>query len=717
MQNLPERGPSGVTDLELAALDLRYEGYRLRQPRREAALLAAIAQAGIQEPLVGVIRDTTPILLDGFQRARCARTLHLHVVPFASWGTDEVAGILQLLRADRQHALSLLEQARFVDDLHTERGLAPADIARELGRSPAWVTVRLGLLRELSPVVRDALFAGAFPVYAYLYTLRPFRRLRSVTAADLDQFIGALRGHRLSVRQIEGLAHGFFRGPPSFRQELLAGHLTWALQHLEAAPRTRTVAATWNASSSRTWNRPRRRCSGSWPKVRTPNCRVRPSAPKPICLPPPCSARRPRSCAPCVNSMITPDKRKALFVLHQQGLSIRQMARQLAVSRQAVRRAIAQQGSRRAAPLSRPWTRSWCATSTRNATVTCSACGKSCARSTGWTSSTRRSRVGCGSGGSASPWPPVVNGCPTSRGPRCSTTPALHRPAERGADQAAGQPALPAVLKRRYLQFYRVFDRFRMKCFLHRALVHWAYAPPVCVIDNTNLARWRGLGAQAVMVPEMEAFAKTYGFRFLCHARGHSDRKAGEERSFSTVETNFLPGRTFENLADLNRQALDWSTVRMEQRPQGKAGLIPAQAFEHEVHFLQPLPPYLPAPYLILERSVDEYGYVAVDANYYWVPGTGRGRLTVLRYEDQLQIYVAGQLAIQYALAPDGVRNQQFDPPDKPAAHAQPRHRPSPATRRRSACAPWPPRSARMWTSSWPPRDTCVTRPCADSGR
>jgi hypothetical protein len=181
------------------------------------------------------------------------------------------------------------------------------------------------------------------------------------------------------------------------------------------------------------------------------------------------------------------------------------------------------------------------------------------------------------------------------------------------------------------------------------------------------------------MVPEMEAFSKTYGFRFLCHAPRHSDRKAGEERSFSTVETNFLPGRTFEDLDDLDRQALDWSTVRMEQRPQGKAGLIPAQAFEHEVHFLQPLPPYLPAPYQILERSVDEYGYVAVEANYYWVPGTGRGRLTVLRYEDQLQIYVAGQLAIQYALAPDGVRNQQFDPPDTPAAHAQPRHRPQPS--------------------------------------
>jgi predicted transcriptional regulator len=236
MKNLLERVPTGVLDLELADLDLRYQSYRLRQPRREEALLAAIAREGIREPLVGVLRDSTSILLDGFKRARCARTLHLHVVPFASWGTDEVSGILKLLRADRQHALTLLEQARFVDDLHSERGLPPAEIAQQLDRSQAWVSVRLGLLRELSPVVRDALFAGAFPVYAYLYTLRPFRRLKTVTAADLDQFVGALRGHPLSVRQIEGLAHGFFRGPASFRQQLLQGHLTLALRHLEEAP-------------------------------------------------------------------------------------------------------------------------------------------------------------------------------------------------------------------------------------------------------------------------------------------------------------------------------------------------------------------------------------------------------------------------------------------------------------------------------------------------
>jgi hypothetical protein len=236
MKNLPESALAGVMDLELSHLDLRYEGYRLRQPRLEAALLSAIAREGIREPLLGVTRDTTPIVLDGFKRCRCARTLHLHVVPFASWGGDEIAGIVKLLRADREHALSLLEQARFVDELHTERGLSPADIAQQLGRSPAWVTVRLGLLRELSPLVREALFAGAFPVYSYLYTLGSFRRLKGVTSADLDQFVGALRGHPLSVRQIEGLAHGFFRGPASFRQEVLQGHLTLALRQLEEAP-------------------------------------------------------------------------------------------------------------------------------------------------------------------------------------------------------------------------------------------------------------------------------------------------------------------------------------------------------------------------------------------------------------------------------------------------------------------------------------------------
>jgi len=79
--------------------------------------------------------------------------------------------------------------------------------------------------------------------------------------------------------------------------------------------------------------------------------------------------------------------------------------------------------------------------------------------------------------------------------------------------------------KRRYLQFYRAFNRFKMKCFLHRALMHWGYAAGQCIIDNTNLARYIGTGARAVISPEMAAFARERGFIFVCHEKGHSDRK------------------------------------------------------------------------------------------------------------------------------------------------------------------------------------------------
>lgn len=229
-----EVAPSAVRDIELSQLDLRYEGYRLQQPSLEKRLLASIAQVGVQEPLQGITSSSAAILLNGFKRVRCARKLHVQTVPFASWGTDEVSGIVRLLRGARDHTLHLLEQARFVDELKSERGMDIAEIAQQLSRSKAWVKLRLGLVAQLSPTVKEALFAGAFPVYSYLYSLGPFRRLNP--PADIDQFVAALRGKKLSVRDIEGLAQGFFRGPVSFRTEVLQGNLGLALQQMSEVP-------------------------------------------------------------------------------------------------------------------------------------------------------------------------------------------------------------------------------------------------------------------------------------------------------------------------------------------------------------------------------------------------------------------------------------------------------------------------------------------------
>lgn len=229
--------------------------------------------------------------------------------------------------------------------------------------------------------------------------------------------------------------------------------------------------------------------------------------------------------------------------------------------------------------------------------------------------------------------------------------------------------------KRRYLKFYRVFNRFVMKCFLHEALSFWRYVARLCIIDNTNLARLRGSGHLAVIVPEMASFAARYGFQFLCHALNHPNRKAGEERSFWTVETNFLPGRSFESLEDLNQQAREWATVRMEHRPQGKANLIPAKAFEHEQRFLTALPAELPAPYWAQERGTDAYGYMAFEGNFYWVPGTKREGVKVLRYAERLQIYQQQTCVAEYLLPADGVKNSRFAPEGQPQPRHQPKHR------------------------------------------
>lgn len=232
--------------------------------------------------------------------------------------------------------------------------------------------------------------------------------------------------------------------------------------------------------------------------------------------------------------------------------------------------------------------------------------------------------------------------------------------------------------KRRYLRFFRMFNRFRMKCFLHQALMFWGYAARVCIIDNTNLARLRGTGRNAVIVPEMAEFAKGHGFRFVCHEKGHANRKAGEERSFWTVETNFLPGRHFSSLEELNQQALEWATVRMDHRPAAKTGLIPAQAFAQERAALVALPVHLPAPYLVHERKLDQYGYVPFDGNYYWVPkkqGTHCRDVKVLEYSDRLKIYQGRQSVAEYALPADGVKNKSFSPEGMPKPERQPKDR------------------------------------------
>jgi hypothetical protein len=222
--------------VERTSLDLRYQAYRLRNKAAEARLLASIAERDIEQPLSGVDTPQGRVLLDGFKRYRCATKLGIECVPYVSLGEEETEGIARLMRLTKQTTLNILEQARFVVELLSMHDMTIAEVGEMLLRSKAWVSMRRGLLAEMSPAVQEILFRGAFPVYSYMATLRPFMRINGVGQQEMERFVQAVAGHRLSVREIELLAHGYFRGPASLRQAIDQGKWKWSLEQMQAVP-------------------------------------------------------------------------------------------------------------------------------------------------------------------------------------------------------------------------------------------------------------------------------------------------------------------------------------------------------------------------------------------------------------------------------------------------------------------------------------------------
>jgi hypothetical protein len=211
-----------VNQVEISSFDLRYESYRMKCQGAEKALVLSILQKGICYPLQGVDTKGARILLDGFKRLRCAKKLGLNMVPYSSMGQDEAHGIIELIRISNAKSL---------------------EIAALIDKSKGWVGMRLGMIAQMSACVIDKIFSGQFPAYAYMYSLRPFIRMNGVNQAEIDEFVSSVSGNHLSIRDIELLAYGYFRGSNDFRHQIKNGNLSWALNQLRQ-PVTGTIDCT-----------------------------------------------------------------------------------------------------------------------------------------------------------------------------------------------------------------------------------------------------------------------------------------------------------------------------------------------------------------------------------------------------------------------------------------------------------------------------------------
>jgi hypothetical protein len=78
-----------------------------------------------------------------------------------------------------------------------------------------------------------------------MYTLRPFMRMNTPRRQGIERFVQAVAGgtrysgSRLSVRDIELLAQGYFRGPASLREAIEGDKLNWSLDQLKHVPEDR----------------------------------------------------------------------------------------------------------------------------------------------------------------------------------------------------------------------------------------------------------------------------------------------------------------------------------------------------------------------------------------------------------------------------------------------------------------------------------------------
>jgi hypothetical protein len=176
-----------------------------------------------------------------------------------------------------------------------------------------------------------------------------------------------------------------------------------------------------------------------------------------------------------------------------------------------------------------------------------------------------------------------------------------------------------------FFQFFPTFQRFDCKVFLTDAHRYFAGVTHQVMIDNSHVVVLRGTGRKMIPVPEMAAFAERFGFGFVAHEVGDSNRSGRVERPFHYIENNFLAGRTFADWDDLNHQARVWcDEVNGSYKKHLHA--VPRELFAIERLHLKALPAWVPEPYRLHQRLVDVEGYVSVHTNRYSVPAAWIGR-------------------------------------------------------------------------------------------
>jgi transposase len=137
-------------------------------------------------------------------------------------------------------------------------------------------------------------------------------------------------------------------------------------------------------------------------------------------------------------------------------------------------------------------------------------------------------------------------------------------------------------------------------------------------------------GPETVLTREFGAFVGTLGVGAVILKRADPESKGIVERNNDYYETSFLPGRSFEDVADFNTQFTNWLR-RANNRVHATTKVRPAEAVYEDRGSMLAFPPVLPDVALRFAARVPRDHYLRVETNDYSVHPRFVGRRVEVR--------------------------------------------------------------------------------------
>ena len=169
----------------------------------------------------------------------------------------------------------------------------------------------------------------------------------------------------------------------------------------------------------------------------------------------------------------------------------------------------------------------------------------------------------------------------------------------------------------------------------HRRAFEWfAAVPGRLIIDNPKCAITKACARDPLVQRAYAECAEGYGFKIDPCPPADPAKKGVVEAGVKYVKGNFLPTRSFRDLADLNAQARRWALEEAGVRVHGTTREQPLALFELEKPLLRPLPAIAPDLGTWSAVRLHRDCHVQFERCYYSVPFTLIGQALWLRATD-----------------------------------------------------------------------------------